>query len=532
LVKAVEKVQTWGGLSTWERYELPLLLFVAAYVMVEISHWLWRTHRLANIQLAMSEASRSLEAAHRLGEEWERGRRNRLFLASLFELYEPLRKELAEILAVSIEAPPDRSRDATGKDLSGGWIIPLGGRLSEIFNDSSDSHIRNEEDARDLESEFLPYAALYDAWARTRFLAQWRQSRRMTSRGQSSGTQLLTEKELDEICQRTESGMNYVVRRLVKSAGSIRIEVDRATYGQIMRTCDSLIEEALIASGLCAETTGRKGLSLTREWLLRTMPARRSVMRAGIDDLLLSPSRRAVGVGLAGVVMRVGEQQSTLVYKKRSFSVGTYPDMYHAVPTGMFNSKSSDERPLHNHAQHVGRVLMTEFFEEIKSVHSLDGFEANLNWKALLRGHLNWWTADPVGYDEASPKLNKLSSSQSLKGLERRLANLSGATPRFSRKHVKIWVTGLGFDLLSLRPEVCCVIGVPENLLGTIRLNDEGTDQHYEFPREDVESIDQIPSPTQWVRSGYLAFCLAADAVSDPKGLDPSAACTPIDFGL
>ena len=82
------------------------------------------THRLANIQLAMSEASRSLEAADRLGEEWERGRRNRLFLASLFELYEPLRRELAEKLAVSIEAPPDRSRDATGKDLSGGWIIP------------------------------------------------------------------------------------------------------------------------------------------------------------------------------------------------------------------------------------------------------------------------------------------------------------------------------------------------------------------------------------------------------------------------
>ena len=174
----------------------------------------------------------------------------------------------------------------------------------------------------------------------------------------------MTDEELDHRCRQSEAGLNYVVRRVAAGPdGLATLEVDRAGYGQIMRSCDYLIDEAFIVAGLCAQG---QPLMLRGRWLLRALPARRTVLRGGITELLTAPTHRAVGVGLAAtVVTRHADEQTYLYYTRRSFQVGTYPGLYHAIPTGMFNGDPAGAPP-HDQRTHPGRMVLTEFFEELQ----------------------------------------------------------------------------------------------------------------------------------------------------------------------
>jgi hypothetical protein len=512
-------------LVTWEPWEPLLLGLCTAYLAAEAANWIWCSARLASIRRAMLAASMDSERTALLAEVWERGQQNSDFLQELFTLYEPLRSQL-HAGGLEIHSLTDRSEGRLRGNLVGAWILPVSPRLTDVIVNAADAEVKTENEARKVvEPRLLRYATQKRSNARTRFLAQWQRER--SAQTDAAGGPL-TEADLKRRCDQSEKGLNYVVRRITTDPTGVTIEVDRARYGQIMRSCDYLIEEALIAAGLCAD--GHL-VRLRGSWLLRALPARRAVMRLGAEELLREPRRRAVGVGLAAVVVtREDGKEPCLRYKRRSFRVGTYPGMYHVVPTGMYNSKTRDTRTMHDQRVHPGQVLLTEFLEELKDADDLDGFDADPVWRELLGTHLHWLFHDPTGYHAWS------RSSREPHGTSRdRLARLRAAAaastgpPAYEFGHMRIWVTGVAFDLLSLRPEVCCVIEAPAGPLTEIQLNKEG-EMWFSFPSTDATMVDQLPSSTDWVRSGYAAMMLAYEAVW--RGLHPQAACTPSDFGL
>lgn len=494
-------------------YERAALAVLLAYLGAEGVHSVMARRRLASIAVAMDWAGQDRDRAVALGEVRDLGIHNTAFLRSMFAGYEPLRIELERRFpGLRVRSLDDRNSPA------GAWVLPVPARLTDVVVEAPDIEVVTEADAaRIVEGRLLRYAR--SAHARARFLAQLS--------GRHIG---------DDFQTRAEEGLNYVVRRLSWDAGksAMRIEVDRARYGQIMRSCDYLIEEAFIAAGLCRAITTPKprgALPLRGKWLMRTMPGRRASLRLGVDELLAEPRRRAAGVGLAGVVTFRDFNGSLIYYKRRSDDVGTYPNMYHAVPTGMFNSKTRDHPPNHDPRHHVGRVLLTEFVEECKSATDLEGFDDDPHWLAKLNLHVEWMLSDPQSYNERDGRANA-ADSPAAGGYDALQAAWAEQCPRgsqYDEARLKIYATGLALDLLSLRPEICCAIELDGGPLADITLNEEGT-RKCVVPSESIPTIDDLPSSEEWVRSGYAAVHLAHEAIA--AGLAPAAACGPADFGL
>jgi hypothetical protein len=435
----------------------------------------------ATINDVLRLAATGRDRTARLAALWTLGSRNEDLLQSLFALYEPIRRELrAQGLTVDVVRQIGAGQAAP----AGAWSIATSTRLTEVAVNAPDVTVTSPSDIAAREAALFDYAAPASAHVRTRFLAQWQRLRASPGGGHLPP---LTDEELDRRCCESEGGLNYVVRRVAAGAdGRATLEVDRAGYGQIMRSCDYLIDEAYVAAGLCAQ--GRP-LALRGRWLLRALPARRTALRGGVTELLTAPVHRAVGVGLAAtVVTQHADEQARLYYTRRSFQVGTYPGLYHAIPTGMFNGDPAGGRP-HDQRTHPGRMMLTEFFEELRGATDLADPGAAAGRVDLLRAHL---------------------------------ARLSGPPMR-------IWVTGVAFDLLSLRPEICCVMTVPPESMAEVVLNDE-SDGFFAVPGAAADAIDKLPRSTEWVRSGYATLALAYAALD--RGLDPDTACEPSDFGI
>jgi len=511
-----------------------LLLTAGGLVVVETINGVRLGVRRASIRLAMLQASTSLDGAAHVGAIWEAGKGNNAFLEGLFAQYEPFRHRLLDTSPASVNPIVPREIVDSSGELAGVWVLPLSTDLTQVVVNTPDPEVVTARHTGRLEARLPRYASPALAHARTRFLAQWRRSRtvKASSVQESPPVTALDGHALDAACRREEEGLNYVVRGLSVGAGKVTVNVDRAGYGQIMRSCDFLIEEALIAAGLCAtDHTGRPALQPKGPWIMRMLPARRAVMKLGPSELLLRPRHRAVGMSLAAVVVtKKPDGTTTMFYKKRSHEVSTYVGMYHAVPSGMFNAKSRDTYGTHDQRLHAGRVLLTEYVEELKNAHDLDGFDADPQWTELLTAHLDWLFRDPAGY-HARPRPPIGSHEHAGDHLERLLTAAPDpvSPPAYQREELRIWVTGLAFDLLALRAEICCVLEVPHGPITRIHLNSEA-DQSFPFPSPDVPTRDQLPTASEWVRSGYAAMTLAFERVAD--GLDPSTARTPKDFGL
>lgn len=525
-------VSRWG-------YVILTLWFTA-----EITWWVVRigpirtSHSLATPNRTMLEGSRDFRRASMVSDLVGRGRRNSAFLELLFASYEESRDALH---AAGFEVTA--LRDSEGNQV-GAWSLPLPDLLTDVVVVDGSAHIESQDAVKDRVERLLSrFASAGYAGSRTRLLAQIRQLRRSEISEDDAGgkREPLNESELDRACAIGEPGLNHVLRGLVTEESSTRLSVDRATYGQIMRSCDYMIEETLIAAGICAQ--GKKSLIPSLRWIFRTMPAREHVRRGGVQELLLEPRGRAPGIGLAAITATKTSESTVLYFKQRSYAVGTYPNLFHAVPTGMYNSKTGAHRTRLDQRVHPGRVLLTEFLEELFDARDLDDFEANEHWRPLVSAHLALLARTPDGYAglrdlvsasghaRDSQMIARLNELQALAIAATAQAPADAPDP-LNRLQIK--VTGLAFDLLSLRPEICCVIEMPYEWAAHIRLNEEARDLIHTMPSDLAPTFDQLPPPTEWVPSGMAAMILANEFFNaeTSRELNDTNSCRASDFDL
>lgn len=220
-----------------------------------------------------------------------------------------------------------------------------------------------------------------------------------------------------------ETGNNYYLRRLrIESPGvsrSIAIDVGVATYGQIVRSCDSLINEfalqAYLARGLVSWMRTATYLSCL-PWRERTH--RRSVQ---LGDLFLEPGDRAAGIGVSVATLLTADQ-TVVALGMRSAEVGTYPACLHVIPAGMCNTHGTEstggQRRTAVPSWYLTTAMKSEFLEEWYDDQKLEQGRV-VNWRDYVQ-----------------------------KSWQRHCG----------RAAVKL--TGLAFDLLNLRPEVCAEVTI------------------------------------------------------------------------
>jgi ADP-ribose pyrophosphatase YjhB (NUDIX family) len=407
---------------------------------------------LGNLARIMDVAAWSEEGAQRLRRDMEIGMSNVAAYDQLIALYEPILAKVNDRLAQL--DPPRKFERVTMKDSQGGSRGYAAIALSA----------RSEESLSDLlgpigQSEYTSLRMLADS--RQRLMRTWRRIDQ-------------SQNELED-----ELGDNYCLRGLqFEPDGSLQLDVAVATYGEIMRSSDALINEFALFAYLCGPIGRRRRpsvhrravLEMSSRSVLRCLPWRRRVHREHRHcehDLFLAPRSRAAGLGIAAVTMEDKDQEVHAYLGIRSGKVGTYPATNHVIPAGMCNTYGTnlgattpDDRPP---SEYLETVMKCEFLEEWTGA---EEFESNKR-----RG----W-ADQV---------NKMWKRE----IEDRVTQ-------------PLKLTGVAFDLLNLRPEICASIAVDTH---DGALNWEFDQIGVQGPLEAMGNVDQ----TEIVQGGAAALMLA-----------------------
>jgi len=217
-----------------------------------------------------------------------------------------------------------------------------------------------------------------------------------------------------------DAGMNVVLDAI--ACDSLQLTVATATYGQIVRTSDSLISEFALfghISGRSAIRRRPRPLRFAGTDVLKVMPWRREVHSWDQGtDLLLAPRGRAAGIGVSVALVSRDAARTSAFVARRSSSVGTYPDVLHVIPSGMINVHDDRGQPNGSALAALPRLtMMAEFLEECFDVEELSGHSVG-NYALLVNRQIA-----ARGLGELKPRL-----------------------------------TGLAIDLLNLRTEICAVL--------------------------------------------------------------------------
>lgn len=268
-----------------------------------------------------------------------------------------------------------------------------------------------------------------------------------------------------------EAGDNVVMKKLsLRRDGALQMDAGIATYGEVVRTCDSLVNEFAVFSYLAghAKRSGRSHYWSTSH-LLRALPWRRRahLWAGGAVPLLLGPSSRAAAVGVAMTMLPENGRQ--VYVARRSPKVGTYPDAVHVLPAGMCNAKESlRHQGARLRADFLKWTMMGELLEECYDVKEMASYSTD-DWVADIREELQ-------------------------------KRGLSGLDPHFS---------GVTIDLLNLRPEICAVVPTQPRTVDSGRLR-----LCWEYsPHEQVRALS-LMSPSyeslvNFVQAGVGALALA-----------------------
>lgn len=234
-----------------------------------------------------------------------------------------------------------------------------------------------------------------------------------------------------------EDGRNYCLAeiRLQDKNGKPGLVLDLgiAEYGQIARTCEALVNEyALFAFLIRGQNRTRRGPAesggpaMRPSTALRCMPWRQKA-HDGADSaaaLFLRPRHRAAGLGVAVATVTADGGEPRVFVGERSGTVGTYPNVLHVIPAGNCNTHGS-QRPIeHRDAAplpgwYLRTIMRSEYLEE--------------------------W------FNDADLEVSRFPDWA--ERVDRGWAgNVREITP--------ITLTGIAFDLLNLRPEVCAVTEV------------------------------------------------------------------------
>lgn len=424
--------------------------------------------RIAHPQDLFRIAARSARGTEILRRNMADGMRNEAAFDALHRLYAPFVEGLNATLA---EAPSARRfqfiEDANRKPFLAIVIPALADESLDELLDIRWKSRANEWTAR--HSRFAPERQQYMESLRSNETHRnpW---------GDEAGDNLV----LDELEINTETG-NLLLHTAV------------ATYGEIVRTSDSLLSEFAIFAYLgrpyekfelspIARTLGRlpflrigRAIELRSAETLTQLPWRRHIHEwaPSARDLFLRPACRAAGIGVAVTMVKRDGVEPVAYVARRSSRVGTYPDALHVVPAGMCNAKfdpavGRETLP----ADFLKWTMIGELLEECYDVEELATY-----------GTENWVT-----------HIKNVCSSM---GVE-------PSPPTF---------TGLAFDLLTLRPEVCSTVDVisPRASSGPINMR-----LCWEYSRtHDVSTIalariGELCSRTDFVQSGAASLGLAA----------------------
>lgn len=142
-----------------------------------------------------------------------------------------------------------------------------------------------------------------------------------------------------------EKGDNYCLAqvRIDDKPGPPRLllDVSVATYGQIGRTCEALVNEFALFSFLTRDQRpthhdrSRSTAFMRSSTMLRCMPWRKKAHDSASSSaaLFLQPDKRAAGLGVAVVTAVVtADGERNVFVDERSGKVGTYPNVLHIVP--------------------------------------------------------------------------------------------------------------------------------------------------------------------------------------------------------
>ena len=284
-------------------------------------------------------------------------------------------------------------------------------------------------------------------------------------------------------------GLNACLNKLTVDNGKVQLPLacNLELYGNIMDSCDILIPELYLYFAL-------KGGTNHPTEILRCLPWRQEIHRAHEDSvsILTQPKTRAVGIGVSCLTVFNNEGKFVAVIGKRTTQVGTYREVHHVIPAGMTNvdmegegaeTLISDEGNLN-----IRLLVEKEFLEEVFSE----------SWASRLDVSPGKW-----------PSLVREKCEKHLYG-ER------------GRYRTEVCLSGIAFDLLTYRPEICVLILIrnPEwwkdhrrfgeaNL--SWKLSYEWNEKVRTVDISDAKASSKVMSPENSVVAGVAAYHLGLD---------------------
>lgn len=484
LILAIPGVEQWHPFSVYarlvDRHAVPSV--AVATFLAGTSLWILVRY-LGRFSSIMRAAAVSERGARTLREDMDAGMRNPQLYEHLIEIYRPMIEKTNAALQEQGYPYSFAIIEATGAADSQYRYAAIALRPSSSTGlDSLLGHVANKRPV------WLEEFASNFAESRQGLMRKWRE--------------LDGKPDFDD-----EGGPNYTLEELQVVASSpeakLQFNVGVASYGQIMRTCHALVNEFALLSYLLgqgsspvrrakllhrhrlpmapstnqpsseAERTGTNVLRIRPSTALACLPWRAKIhsLAESQSSIFLRPLDRAAGIGLSVCTlfpMPTGGYQVALGI--RSDLVGTYPRALHVIPAGMCNT---------HEAGHLARQLGT-------APRSVDPAYLTTVMKSEF---LEEWFND-----------EELESGRSVEW-EKQVAR------KWSSKVTElrpIALTGVAYDLLNLRPEVCGIVAVGHF--------DGALNSEYSPRLRDAKVILQTTiSPTEIVQSGAAALILAQD---------------------
>jgi hypothetical protein len=444
-------------------------LAIAGVVLLFVSFVVFRY--LGSLSRIMEIAAWSDEGAMRVRRDMEIGMRNEVAYETLIELYRPIVDEINQDLerrGADRRFEPVEMASGSGDEQHRYAAVALPtGRLDSL--ESLMGSVGEESHHR--------FRKLADS--RQRLMRKWR------------------EMDNPDRAMEDEQGDNYCLSSLriggARDDDSTCLGIEVATYGEIVRSCEALVNEFALFAYLTGplgrrrrpSTRQRKTLRMSPAAMLRCLPWRNRVHRENrarprdfllrrlpssgksrAADLFLRPRDRAAGVGIAVVTLHKKGGVDYASLGIRSNAVGTYPATHHVVPAGMCNTYATDFEARWDKAAPPTNYLQTtmqcEFLEEWFGREDLEGNKRR-NWEERVK---TIWALKKRAVEEP------------------------------------LALTGIAFDLLNLRPEICAT---------TVVDTSEG-ELNWEFDKIGIEAplsaMGRI-RPTEVVQSGAAALMLA-----------------------
>jgi hypothetical protein len=293
-------------------------------------------------------------------------------------------------------------------------------------------------------------------------------------------------------------GHNICLRSMEFASGLLERPLDCTVelYGNIMDSSDCIIDEVYLH--FAYDAFYRTGMAQNT---LRHLPWRRKLHSGAGDplDLLTQVKGRAAGIGVAALTVFNKDGRYHAVRGLRSSKVGTLQEVYHVIPSGMTNVNLEDEVAnqilLKDGYFNITLQVEKEFLEEIFSQE---------------------WAQENESPTDSLPDLVKKHATRHLYGDK-------------SQYRASIHLTGIVFDLLNYRPEICCLILIRDSLWWDDH-RALSPDQHemewhlnFEWVEKKVKLIDiaeqslveKAMPPNKSVLSGLASFYLGVEKAQE-----------------